>query len=83
MLCELTRGGLTYAALEDHELDLIRALADEKYRSWGWTYGASPPFQAEKSARYVGGSLGSGWMSAREERAHSVLWRLYGPHVPG
>jgi lipoate-protein ligase A len=58
MLRELAGDALVYAALEDAELSEIRALADGKYRSWDWTFGASPPFQTEKSARFAGGLVG-------------------------
>ncbi len=34
-------------------------MADGKYRSWDWTYGASPPFQMEKSVRCAGGLVGA------------------------
>jgi lipoate-protein ligase A len=57
LLSALARDGLTNAALEERELAQIRALAEEKYRSWEWTCGNSPPFGKRNRAHYAGGKL--------------------------
>lgn len=35
----------------------VRQLADERYRSWEWTYGHSPDFNVEKRQRFPGGEI--------------------------
>ncbi|NLG98804.1 MAG: lipoate--protein ligase [Chloroflexi bacterium] len=35
----------------------VRKLADERYRSWDWTYGQSPDFNVEKRKRFPGGEI--------------------------
>ncbi len=35
----------------------VRKLADERYRSWEWTYGNSPDFNIEKRQRFNGGEI--------------------------
>lgn len=35
--------------LSDREIETVRKNADEKYRSWKWTWGAAPQFTYEKS----------------------------------
>ena len=35
----------------------IRALADSKYASWDWTYGASPPFTEHRHRRFPWGNV--------------------------
>jgi len=37
--------------------DAVRRLADERYRSWEWTYGSSPEFNVEKRERFPGGEI--------------------------
>jgi lipoate---protein ligase len=35
----------------------VRRLADERYRSWEWTYGNSPDFNVEKCQRFPSGEI--------------------------
>ena len=35
----------------------VRQLADERYRSWEWTYGHSPDFNVQKRERFAGGEI--------------------------
>ena len=57
LLRELTRDGLIREALSPDELQEVRRLADEKYRSWDWTYGRSPDSQYHSRRRFPGGTL--------------------------
>ncbi len=57
LLQELTRDGLIPETLGDAELAAVRKLADEKYRSWDWTYGRSPNYEYRNRGRFPGGSL--------------------------
>ena len=54
---ELTKDGLVRETLTDAELDEIRRLADEKYRSWDWTWARAPEFGFKNSRRFPGGTL--------------------------
>ena len=57
LLRELTRDGLIPESLSPDELQEIRMLADDKYRSWDWTYGRSPDYQYHSRRRFPGGTL--------------------------
>lgn len=57
LLAELTEDGLVRETLTDAELDEIRRLADEKYRSWDWTWARAPEFGFKNSRRFPGGTL--------------------------
>ena len=57
LLRELTRDGLIREALTPDELQEVRTMADEKYRSWDWTYGRSPDSQYHSRQRFPGGTL--------------------------
>ena len=57
LLRELTRDGLIRETLSPDELQEIRTLADEKYRSWDWIYGRSPDWRYHSRRRFPGGSL--------------------------
>ena len=57
LLQELTRDGLIRESLSPDELQEVRRLADEKYRSWDWTYGHSPDSQYHSRRRFPGGTL--------------------------
>ena len=57
ILRELTEEGLTRESLNEDELLEIRQLAEDKYRSWEWTYGRSPDFDFCNRAHYGGGTL--------------------------
>src|SRR6056297_40615 len=43
--------------LTDKELEEIKDLADNKYRSWDWVYGKSPEFSEKKEYRFSFGKL--------------------------
>ena len=57
ILQELTRDGIIREELAAPELREIRKLADEKYRSWDWTYGRSPDYAFRSRRRFPGGTL--------------------------
>lgn len=57
LLDELGADGLIRESLEARELAQIRALADEKYRSWDWNYGRSPNYSFTNRRRFEGGSI--------------------------
>ena len=57
LLRELTRDGLIRESLSPDELQEVRKLADEKYRSWDWTYGRSPDSRYHSRRRFPGGTL--------------------------
>jgi len=43
--------------LSEKDWVAVRRLADERYRSWDWTYGSSPDFNVEKRERFTGGEI--------------------------
>ena len=53
----LCADGAVKCALSEEELSEIRKNADEKYRSWDWTYGRSPKYAFHNRARFEGGTL--------------------------
>ena len=57
LLGELSADGLYRASLTEGELAQISAAADEKYRSWEWTYGHSPEYSYKNKMRFAGGTL--------------------------
>ena len=57
ILRELTPEGIVREHLTDEELARIRVIADEKYRSWDWTWGRSPAYQVRRRAHFPGGTL--------------------------
>lgn len=57
LLDQLGADGLLRESLEERELARIRALADEKYRSWDWNYGRSPNYSFTNRRRFEGGSI--------------------------
>lgn len=56
ILQELTRDGMIRETLSDSELCQIRKLANEKYRSWDWTYGHSPDYHYRNRRHFPGGT---------------------------
>lgn len=54
---ELSREGSVRADLTAKEKRRVEAEAEEKYRSWEWTYGKSPEYNFKNRARYSGGTL--------------------------
>lgn len=57
LLRELSGEGLSRPELSAGELEEIKKLADEKYRSWDWTYGKSPEYNYQNRHRFAGGTL--------------------------
>ena len=57
LLRELTKDGLSRQELTEEELQEVRRLAEEKYRSWDWTYGRSPDYEMKNRRRFPGGTL--------------------------
>ena len=57
LLHELTLDGVIRESLSPDELQEVRRLADEKYRSWDWTYGRSPDSEYHSRRRFPGGTL--------------------------
>lgn len=45
------------SSLTEEQLQGIQKLADEKYRTWDWKFGASPAFNYKTSKRFDGGKL--------------------------
>lgn len=57
LLSALTGSGLRLESLSDAELAAVGRLADEKYRSWDWTWGRAPDFGFKTRRRFPGGTL--------------------------
>lgn len=57
ILSELTAEGLYREEITLEEKELIRRLADEKYRSWDWTWGRSPAYSIRNRKYWPGGKL--------------------------
>ena len=55
----------------------VEQLANERYRSWEWTYGRSPDFNVEKRQRFPGGEI-----DARLDIQHGVIQavKFYGDY---
>lgn len=50
----LKRGATTYV-LNEVDKEAIEQIADEKFRSWDWTFGRNPAFTIEKGRQFAGG----------------------------
>ena len=57
ILQELAPEGIVRESLTENELAQARILAEEKYRSWDWTWGRSPDYQVQRRGRFPGGTL--------------------------
>jgi len=53
----LSTEGINKPQLSEAELEEINRNAQEKYRSWEWTYGRNPRFDYSNKVRWPGGSL--------------------------
>ena len=73
LLRELTRDGLIRESLGGEELAEVRKLAEEKYRSWDWTYGRSPACAFRNRSRFPGGTLELG-MDIRQGRIEEIVF---------
>lgn len=71
----LSGGGFVNGALTAEELAAVSRLADEKYRTWEWTYGRSPHFDMTNSGYFTGGRLEVG-LSVAQGRISNI--RFYG-----
>ncbi len=75
---ELTAGGAERPVLAPEELAQIRRLAEEKYRSWEWTYGRSPDYAFKNRRRFAGGTL-EVRMTTHEGRIRDIAF--YGDYM--
>ena len=57
ILRQLSLDGAVTQTLNENELAEVRRCAEEKYRSWDWTYGRSPQYTFKNKARFDGGSI--------------------------
>lgn len=57
ILRQLGGEGLEFWQPDGAELEQIEKLAEEKYRSWDWNYGSSPPYSFVNRRRFPQGSL--------------------------
>ena len=57
ILQELAPEGIVRESLTEAELGQACALAEEKYRSWDWTWGRSPDYEVRRRGRFPGGTL--------------------------
>lgn len=57
LLAQLSLDGLERRSLDGDELRRIERAADEKYRSWDWTYGRNPSYSYKNRARFPGGGV--------------------------
>lgn len=57
LLAALSADGLVHEQLSGEELAEAARIADEKYRSWDWTWGRTKKFEYKNSRRFPGGSL--------------------------
>lgn len=57
LLRELAADGAVRCSLTEAELAEARRIADEKYRTWDWTYGRSPQYGFTNKRRWDGGTL--------------------------
>lgn len=78
LLRELTQDGMLRETLTDEELAAVRKLAEEKYRSWEWTYGRSPDFEMKNRRRFPGGTL-EVRMTTHEGRIQEIAF--YGDYM--
>ena len=54
---QLSLDGAVIRTLNADELSVIEKNAEEKYRSWEWTYGRSPKYTFKNKMRFPGGSI--------------------------
>jgi len=61
--------------LKAEDWTAVNKLADERYRSWDWTYGNSPDFNVEKRQRFPMGEI-----DARLDVQQGLIWsvKFYG-----
>ena len=78
LLMELTRDGLIREQLSETELAQISRNAEDKYRSWDWTYGHSPDYDYRNRRRWEGGSL-EVRLSAHDGRIRQIAF--YGDYM--
>lgn len=54
---QLCLDGAVTCSLSSEELKIVGKNAENKYRSWEWTYGRSPKYTFKNKARFPGGSI--------------------------
>ena len=57
LLAELAAGALHCTELTEAEKSQVRREAEERYRSWEWTYGHNPDYSFKNKVCYPGGTL--------------------------
>lgn len=50
-------GAVRYLTLTGEQEQAVRRLRDEKYRSWEWTWGRTPPFSYERTGTFAGSPI--------------------------
>lgn len=60
--------------LSDFQRRQIEALAEEKYRTWQWNYGESPPFTYQNKGRFACGTIAVG-LTVEDGRISNVCFR--------
>ncbi len=78
ILRELTADGIERQELSGEELAEVRRIAEERYRSWDWTYGRSPDYEMKNRRRFPGGSL-EVRLSSHEGRIRDIAF--YGDYM--
>ena len=68
ILRELVPEGMIREQLTEEELAKARTLAEEKYRSWDWTWGRSPAYEVRHHKRFPGGTL-----DVRMDVQHAII----------
>ena len=73
--CAMASGELEPCTLTEEDLAAIRKLRDEKYATWAWNYGFSPPYDMVRERKFPAG-LVTAHLSAEGGKIKAV--RLYG-----
>lgn len=75
LLHHLFPQGIVSHLLTEEEQSAVYKLRDEKYATWDWNYGASPPYTIRREAHFPGG-LVTIYLGVKEGKIQSV--RFYG-----
>lgn len=57
LIHEILQQAVTTYTLTAEDYQAIQTIADQKFRSWEWTYGKNPQFSVEKGQKFTGGYL--------------------------
>ena len=71
LMTELSGEDIRQVSLTEEELQQVYRQAEEKYRSWDWTYGRSPQYSIANRRRFDGGTVEMG-LAVKEGRIQSV-----------